>query len=179
MAQERDAAVRALVRRIRRKTRRRVPDIDPCGPGATARVLMLLSDPGEGGALRTGYLSPMRNTDPTARNQARLMAEAGLSPDVCVFWNGIPWDLEGRKPTAADKERGAAYLVEMVNRLPNRRAVVAAGRVAQDVCARAGIAFIPVPHPSNRGLSGGVRGARRAREAEHRRGLKRAAQLAA
>jgi hypothetical protein len=139
---------------------------------------MLLSDPGEGGALRTGYLSPTKNTDPTARNQARLMAEAGLSPDVCVFWNGIPWDLEGRKPTAADEERGAAYLVEIFELLRSP-VVVAAGRVAQDVCRRAGIAFIAVPHPSNRGLSGGVRGARGAREAEHRRGLKRPAKLAA
>jgi hypothetical protein len=27
-----------------------------------------------------------------------------------VFWNGLPWDLGGHRPTAADKDRGATYL---------------------------------------------------------------------
>jgi hypothetical protein len=88
---------------------------------------MLLSDPGDG-ALSTGYLSPSRNKDPTARNQARLMDEAGLDDDLCVFWNGITWDLSGGKPTAADKARGAAYVREMIELLPKLHAVVAAGR---------------------------------------------------
>ncbi len=178
-AGRRDAAILSLVERIRQETQRRVPDIDSDGPGANARVLMLLSDPGEGGALRTGILSPMKNSDPTAKNQARLMREAALSSDLCVFWNGIPYDLGGRGPKAPDLTRGAIYLREFVVLLPMLQAVVAAGSIAQDVCRRAGLAFIGVCHPSNRGLAGGVRGARPRREREYREGLQRAAQLAA
>ncbi len=175
---ERDAAIRSLVQRIRDDTKRRVPDIDPDGPGREGRVLILLSDPGEGGALKTGYLSPIKNSDPTAKNQARLLREASLSPDLCVFWNGIPYDLEGRHPKAPDLNRGATYLNEMIVLLPNLRAVVAAGNIAQDVCRRSGVDAINICHPSNRGLSGGVRGARLQREKEYRNGLRQAAMLA-
>lgn len=145
---ERDAAIRSLVRRIREETKRRVPDVDPDGPGGSGRVLILLSDPGEGGALRTGYLSPIKNSDPTAKNQARLMREA------------------------------RSTLKEIIALLPNLRAVVAAGNVAQDVCHRAGVDAINICHPSNRGLSGGVKGARLLREKEYRDGLRQAAMLA-
>lgn len=139
---------------------------------------MLLSDPGEGGALKTGYLSPTKNSDPTANNQTRLMREAGLAEAVCVFWNGIPYDLEGQEPKAPDLNCGARYLREMIALLPQLRAVVAAGDVAQDVCRRARVEAIAVCHPSNRGLSGGVAGARRQREEDYRDGLRRAARLA-
>lgn len=108
----RDAAIRRPVRRIRRQTGRSVPDVDPDGPGDGARVLMVLRDPAELGALTTGYLSPTKNTDATARNQKRLMREAGLREEVCLFWNAVPWDLLGANPTAADKRRGAAYLAD-------------------------------------------------------------------
>lgn len=174
-----DAAISGLVERIREETHRRVPDIDPDGPGADSPVLILLSDPGEGGALKTGYLSPTKNSDPTAHNQSRLMREAGLSQSVCLFWNGIPYDLEGRDPKASDVTRGSIYLKQMIALLPDLRAVVAAGNVAQDVCRRAGVDAINVCHPSNRGLSGGVRGARPRREKEYRDGLQRAARFAA
>jgi len=108
-----------------------------------------------------------------------LLREAGLSPSLCVFWNGVPYDLEGRKVTARDMVAGAAYLKEMVALLRNLRAVVAAGNVAQEVCRRAGVDAINVCHPSNRGLGGGVRGARPRRERAYREGLQQAAKLAA
>ena len=123
----RDAAIQSLIESIRRDMKRRVPNVDPNGPGAHARVLMLLSDPGESGALASGYLSPLRNSDPTANNQRRLMREAGLSPAVCVFWNGIPYDLEQGKANASDKRRGAGYLQRLRSTLQELRVIVADG----------------------------------------------------
>lgn len=94
---ERHAQIQALVRRIRSETGRAVPDVDPDGPGVTAHVLVVLSDPGRLGALTTNYLS-LTNPDETTLNQIRLFAEAGLPTDCCTWWNGVPWDLEGEPP---------------------------------------------------------------------------------
>jgi uracil-DNA glycosylase len=105
----------------------------------------------------------------------KLMKEAGLSESVCVFWNAVPWALGGRRrPNAAELERGAWYLKELVALLPDLRAVLALGRDAQRACALAGVVSINVCHPSPLGLYGG--GANRVDE--HRAGLARAAALA-
>ena len=129
----------------------------------------MLRDPGnsDGGALRTGFVSPWTNNDATARNEKRLISAAGLARTACLFWNAIPWDLEGRDPSAADKERGAVYLKALIALLPKLRAIVACGNEAQEVCRRAGLTdFLATCHPGNRGLSGGVAGARASREAD-------------
>lgn len=180
-AELRHRELRALVRRIRRETRRAVPHFDPHGPGTLGRVLILLSDPGgsEGGALRTGYVSPWLNNDATAQNERRLIDAAGLPRGICVFWNAMPWDLNGRKPTSSDRRRGAVYLSALLERLPRLRAVVACGADAHLVCALADIEdVLQTCHPGNRGLNGGVKNARAAREADFIKQLRSAARRA-
>jgi hypothetical protein len=174
----RDDRIRRLVTRVRRQTGRAVPHVDPDGPGDAARVLILLQDPGELGALRTGYLSPTKNNDATALNQKRLMRDAGLREEVCLFWNAVPWDLKGQNPTAADKRSGATYLAELIGLLRHLRAIVACGTIAHEVCDLAEVEALRVCHPSDRGLSGHIRGARPRREADYRRRLAEAAALA-
>lgn len=179
----RDTGIRTLVRKIRRETGRRVPDCDPVGPGKTAHVLIVLRDPGDanGGALRTGVLSPTKNDDATARNLRVLMRRAGLLESVCLFWNAVPWDLERRNPTAADKRRGASYLRALLGELRSLKVVVASGTDAQEVCDLAAIRSVPVLrvcHPSNRGLSGGTAGARASRIEDYIDKLKDAARMA-
>jgi hypothetical protein len=110
MSQE---SISKLVRRIRQERKAAVPDVDPHGPGVDADVLIVLRDPGRLGALTTSYLSAL-NPDRTAANQRRLFAAAGLPLDVCLFWNAVPWDLDGRDPRSSDLDGGARYLVELV-----------------------------------------------------------------
>jgi hypothetical protein len=83
------------VRRIRRERNAAVPDVDPDGPGVDADVLVVLRDPGPLGALKTSCLS----VNATAANQRRLFAAPDLPSDACLFWNAVPWDLEGRRPS--------------------------------------------------------------------------------
>jgi Uracil DNA glycosylase superfamily len=166
----RHAAIEKLVRRIRRETRAAVPDVDPRGPGIDAEVLIILRDPGRFGALTTNYLSVM-NPDRTAANQRRLLAAANLPLDVCLFWNAVPWDMDGRNPGSADLEAGGRYLIELVDRMARPPIIVACGNAAQDVCARARLDAIQICHPSDRGLHGGGVN----REPAHVDGLKEAA----
>lgn len=173
-------AIRSLVARIRRETRRPVPDVDPNGPGARAKVAMVLLTPGpaEGGAQMTGVLSPTTDSDQTALNLRHLMREAKLREDVCVFWNAIPWALERRRnPTDDELARGVAYLKEFLGLLPKRRAVVALGRVAQAACRRAGVAVIDVWSPSPLAVAppGARPSVKAQRWVEVREGLRRAA----
>lgn len=171
MSANKHEPIRGLVERIRKETGATVPDVDRFGPGVEARVLIVLEAPGEQGALLTGVLSPTRNTDRTAKNLKKLMAEAGVDERCCVFWNALPWELE-RTPRKADRELGAKYLRELCSLLPEVRAVVAMGRAAQTCCRLAGVEAIEVWSPSGRGLAGPTRWE------EAREGLSRAARLA-
>jgi hypothetical protein len=97
----------------------------------------------------TNVLSPTTNSDQSALNLRKLMQEARLEGSSCVFWNAVPWALERRRdPTYDELARGVVYLKEFLALLPNRRAVVALGRVAQRACDLAGIDAIDVPSPS-------------------------------
>lgn len=110
-------AINALVERIRLEKGCRCPDIDPDGPGSAARVVMVLLTPGpaDGGATMTNVLSPTKNWDQTALNLRAMMAEAGLSEDICVFWNAVPWSLDRRRdPSTAELSDGAAYLKDFL-----------------------------------------------------------------
>lgn len=143
--------MRSLVQRIRNETKRAVPDVDPNGPGARARVVMLMLTPGpaDGGAQETSVLSPTRNSDQSALNLRKLMREARLDEGTCVFWNAVPWALDGRRdPTPEELTRGAAYLTNFLSLVPERRAAVALGLIAQRACRLVGIAAIEVPSPS-------------------------------
>jgi hypothetical protein len=168
------AEVRALVERIRRETGRRVPDIDPGGPGMQARVLFVFRVPNERGSLLTGVMSP-DNPDPAAKYQSELMADVGLSESICVGWNAIPWDIGRASILRAQRLQGASYLLDLLRLFDHAPVVVANGGEAQAVCRIAKIAAIEVPMPSPRGWYGG--GANRRPVAVA--GLRRAAELAA
>ncbi len=177
------AAIRALVKRIRNETGERVPDVDPRGPGAGAKVVMLMLTPGPapGGAQMTNVLSPTTNTDQSAINLRRLMSEAGLSERVCVFWNAVPWALERRRdPTDGELRRGVAYLQEFLTLVHRPKVVVALGQVAQRACRIGGIEAIETPSPSP--LSVAPPGAQPNSKSERwlrvRNGLRKAASLA-
>lgn len=170
----RHVPIRQFVRRIRRERNAAVPDVDPAGPGVDAAVLLVLRDPGRLGALQTQHLSLM-NPDRTAANQRRLFKAANLPPEICLFWNAVPWDLRGRDPSRADLEAGARYLRELIDLMNNEVVTVACGVAAHDVCRKAGIDAIEICHPSDRGLRGGGVN----RETAHVAGLKAAARRAA
>lgn len=166
------AEVRELVARIRRETGRRVPDVDPNGPGIQAAVLLLFRAPNERGSLETGLMA-FDNPDPTARYERELMDEVGLSQDICVGWNAIPWDI-GNEPIAQKhRRRGASYLKDLLRLFDRAPVVVAHGGEAHAVCRIAGVEAIEVPMTSPRGLYGG--GANRRSAAAD--GLRRAAKL--
>ncbi len=145
----------------------------PRGPGVDAAVLLILRDPGRLGALATSYLS-IRNPDRTAANQRRLLAVVRLPPEICLFWNAIPWDLAGRNPSSSDLDAGAVYLCELLGLMTRPPVVVACCDAAHKVCARAGLDAIEICHPSDRGLHGGGTD----REPPHLAGLKEAARRA-
>jgi uracil-DNA glycosylase len=170
----RHAPIRQLVRRIRSAQNATVPDVDPSGPGVDAAVLVVLRDPGRLGALETQHLSLM-NPDRTASNQRRLFKEANLRPEICLFWNAIPWDLGERDPSRADLAAGARYLRELIDLIENDVVTVACGTTARDACRLAGIEAIEICHPSDRGLRGGGVD----RELAHVAGLREAARRAA
>lgn len=159
-----------LVRRIRRERNAAVPDVDPHGPGIDADVLVVLRDPGRLGALTTHTLS-LQNPDATAANQRRLFAAARLPLEACLFWNAVPWDLEGRSPSSADLHAGARYLGELVSLMNRPSIVVACGNAAHDACSKAAVDAIEICHPSTRGLRGGGVN----REPAHIAGLREAA----
>jgi uracil-DNA glycosylase len=178
-----DTAIRKLVARIRRETKRRVPDVNPKGPGARARVVLIMLTPGpaQGGAQMTNILSPTTNSDQTALNLRRLMREAALEETICVFWNAIPWALDRRRsPSTDEMARGVGYLTDFLALIPNRRAVVALGRVAQDACRMAGVDAIVVPSTSPLAVAApGLRpNSKSKRWVKVREGLKRAAAAA-
>lgn len=177
---EAHSGIRLLVDRIRRETGLRVPDVDPRGPGADARVVIVMLTPGQaqGGAKSTGLVSPTTNSDQTALNLRQLMHEAGLAEGSCVFWNAVPWVLDRRRdPTDHEFVRGVEYLSAFLKLVPEWRAVVAMGRVAQEACRRAGVAAIEVWSPSPLAVARpGVRPSIKAqRWIQTREGLKRAA----
>lgn len=178
-----DTAIRKLVARIRSEMKRGVPDVDPKGPGAGARVVLVMLTPGpaEGGAQMTNILSPTTNSDQTALNLRRLLREAALEERVCVFWNAIPWALDRRRgPTSEELARGVEYLNEFLSLIPNRRAVVALGRDAQKACRMAGVDAIGVPSTSPLAVAapGQRPNSKSKRWIEVRMGLKRAAAAA-
>lgn len=145
--------IHRLVERIRSDTGSAVPDIAPEGPGIDAKVLVVLRDPGRLGALKTRVLSPLRNNDQTAKNQRALFAAAGLDSAVCVFWNAVPWDLRGRKPSRSDVRGGAGYLAALVELFTVPPVVVACGNEARDACRIAGITAIEICHPGMQALN--------------------------
>ena len=124
------------VDRLRGATGEQVPYFDPAAAGDGARVLVLLQDPSAEAGTRSGFVS-RHNNDPTARNAYLAGERAGLSYDVSLFWNVVPWwvaDPAKRAPgrtLASEAVRARPHLAHLFHLLdPAPGVVVVAGRHA-------------------------------------------------
>jgi len=133
-----------------------VPHFDPCDGGDRARLLLLLETPGPGAA-------PLRfvsrdNPTGTAANLRRFCDAAGLDREATVIWNTVPWVVHPpgarNRPVRRDEvAAGLQALPPLLERLPDLRVVVLAGRVAKLAATmvrteRPEIVVLTMPHPS-------------------------------
>jgi uracil-DNA glycosylase len=148
---------------LRAGTGERVPWFDPAAARDGAHVLVLLQDPSAQAAAGSGFVS-RHNNDPTARNVHLAAERAGLSYDVSLAWNVVPWWVAdptmraaGRRRTLASEAiRARPHLAHLFHLLdPAPRVVVVAGRHAARAWAHlVGEAAPPpavvlhCPHPS-------------------------------
>lgn len=139
---------------LREETAQPVPDFDPDGPLEAAEYLVVLLRPGPRGAATTNVLSPTKNNDQTARNMRELFTEAGWNESKVLFSNICPYaDPMGgnAKPKADEIRQGTVFLRQLVNLLPNLKAVVLMGLDAQKAAKElrsTGIKVICTYHPS-------------------------------
>lgn len=139
-----------------------VPYVDPQLGGVAATVLALLDNPStkaEAG-IGSGLLS-LENDDPTARYCAGVYNDFGLAPGQVVHWNVAPAPIAGVKnsrSSAAERARGARWLRELLDLLPDLRVILLMGGMARDGWTKSGLSragiVIPadVPHPSRQGM---------------------------
>lgn len=119
----------ALVDRIAAETGRDVPYFDPDSAGEKPRGLLLAQDP-SAVAVRTGFISP-DNPDPTAANTTQMIA--AVDRQLVAYWNSIPWKYAPERLSAATRDAGARWLIEVLELLPNLRAVIVLGDDAWEV----------------------------------------------
>lgn len=152
---------------LRRATGEQVPYFDPAAARDGAHVLVLLQDPSAEAGTGSGFVS-RHNNDPTARNLSVAAERAGLSYDVSLVWNVVPWwvaDPAKRSPSgprrtlASEAVRARPHLAHLFRLLdPAPRAVVVAGRHAARAWANLvgdglpepvrAAAVVHCPHPS-------------------------------
>ena len=104
--------------------------------GVDAKVLSILRDPGP--ATRSGVGSGFlctENDDQTAENQTNLFAEYGIDPRDVLPWNAYPWYINAA-PGSAQLDAGADVLCDLVDMLPDLRAVLLQGEHAQKAWGR-------------------------------------------
>lgn len=140
-----------------------VPYVDPQLGGVDAEVLALLDNPSTKAEAGTGSgLLSLENDDLTARNCAKAYNAFGLTPGKVVHWNVAPAPIAGAKngrSSASERVRGARWLRELLELLPNLRVILLMGDMARDGWMKSGIdavgVFIPadVPHPSGKGMA--------------------------
>lgn len=140
-----------------------VPYVDPQMGGVEATVLALLDNPSTKAEAGTGSgLLSLENNDGTAKFCAEQYNAFGLTPGEVVHWNVAPALIAGTKnggSSADERVRGARWLRDLLELLPNLQVVLLMGRNAEDGWKRSGLSpagiVIPdrVPHPSSRGMS--------------------------
>lgn len=154
------APVNALAREIADSTGALVPLADPDGAGAEARLLLLLETPSRAGGYRTGLIS-VDNDDTAAANLWRALAATGIDRRRVLLWNAVPWYVGSadkiRSPNPAEVRAGRAWLVRLVERLPELTVLASLGRAAAtaveplrgELEARE-LVLLEAPHPSQR-----------------------------
>lgn len=145
-----------------------VPNVDPKGPRETAEVLFVLRDPGKNGAQKSAIVSPFAKKangdwanggdgerDDSASKQRNAFRDTGnvLDPDVCLWWNAVPWVLTpgvDREPSDDEVERGTGDLRSLIELLPRLRVVVPMGVEARIACESLHgierLSFLPYKH---------------------------------
>jgi uracil-DNA glycosylase len=148
LAEPHIAPLTAFVRRLRAQLgEESVPWFDPTEAGVEARILLLLQSPGDKAAPPTGsgFISP-HNNDQSAENMWGIQQELGIDRRrELVTWNVVPWYVPRRQPLReADFARARPMLSELLDLLPDLRAVVLFGDKAATAWRRAHIGA-PLP----------------------------------
>ena len=135
-----------------------VPYIDPDEAGVGARVLLLLKDPAASGPRGSGFVSS-DNDDNSAETMWWALRRAGVDRAREVLtWNIIPWYRGVDAPEsvrAREFDEAQPALLELLELLPNARAVVLLGRDAERGWKKA-TGLVPdvpttsAPHPAAR-----------------------------
>ncbi|MDR6595201.1 uracil-DNA glycosylase [Saccharothrix longispora] len=122
-----------------------VPYPDPDFAGVRAEALVLLKSPGPGAVTGTGsgLLSP-ENDDPTAARAHAEYERVGLDWRRVVHWNAVPWPTEADNPTGSDLHAARPWLPRVLELVPDIRAVLLLGKVAEQEWARPGLGTIAV-----------------------------------
>lgn len=133
-----------------------VPFFDPCDGGTNAQALFLLEAPGRK-AMGSRFIS-RNNPDPSAKMMFMTLARAGIPRQTTLLWNVVPWYVGNhtaiRAVTPDDIAASLSFLKELIDLLPNLKAVVLVGKKAQRVELH--VAKLTVcrvfrsPHPSQR-----------------------------
>ncbi|MEU6151204.1 uracil-DNA glycosylase [Actinosynnema sp. NPDC047251] len=148
-----------FARRIGTDRKVDVPLFDPASGGVKAKVLLLLESPGPAStATRAGSgLISLDNDDQTAVNGFTALKESGLSREVCLNWNVVPWYLTGHAPTPADLRAAVPYLVELLGLLKELKVVVVLGTPAGTGWSLSGRGYglkvFNAPHPSPQSIN--------------------------
>lgn len=110
-----------------------IPYFDPCDGGIHSEVLFLLEAPGRK-AIGSSFIS-RNNPDPSARNMCTLLNTVGLPRTITLLWNIVPWYVGSESRIRAVKKSDIAtaipFLKELIDFLPNLKAIVLVGRKAQ------------------------------------------------
>jgi len=110
-----------------------IPYFDPCDGGTHAKVLFLLEAPGRK-AVGSSFIS-RNNPDPSARNMCTLLNTAELPRTATLLWNIVPWYVGSESRIRAVKKSDVVtaipFLKELIDLLPNLKAIVLVGRKAQ------------------------------------------------
>lgn len=132
------APLASFVQRLRAQNRGMVPDFDPLDGGVAARALFLMEKPGPmtdaeappAARRGSGFIS-RDNDDPTAEATCRFMLEAAIPRGHAILWNLVPWWNGTRKLTREELIDGAAAVEDLVQLLPDLRAIVLVGAMAR------------------------------------------------
>lgn len=113
-----------------------MPEVAPLHGGIDAQVLSILRDPGPGTQADSGsgFLC-VENDDPTAQTQCELFEEYGIPLRTVLPWNAYPWYINS-KPKAAQLERGAEVLEQLIALVPTLKVVLLQGNDAEDAWKR-------------------------------------------
>ena len=129
-------ALNNYVAQLRKQGIGEVPDFDPMDGGTAARALFLFEKPGpmtakdgHGKKVGSGFIS-RDNDDPTAENTFNFMRQEGIPRKLTITWNVIPGWNGTRKVTSAELDERVDRLKDLIELLPELRAVVFVGKNA-------------------------------------------------